>query len=118
LSIERSHKSLKGECIRPGTPLSLEDARRLVEAYVEHFNNVHLNSAIGYIAPKDMVAGHQQEIQDAVTGNLKSLQKHFSGNATSMIGLCQEGKSSPDALRRSASVNSFWSFAALFWPGK
>jgi putative transposase len=32
--IERWHKSLKGECIRPGTPLSLEDARRLVEGYV------------------------------------------------------------------------------------
>src|SRR5438477_12467092 len=31
--IERWHKSLKGECIRPGTPLSLEDARRLVEGY-------------------------------------------------------------------------------------
>ena len=30
--IERWHKSLKGECIRPGTPLSLEDARRLVGA--------------------------------------------------------------------------------------
>jgi hypothetical protein len=59
----RWHKSLKGECIRPGTPLSLEDARRLVEGYVEHYNNVRLNSAIGYITPKDMLAGHQQEIQ-------------------------------------------------------
>jgi putative transposase len=58
--IERWHKSLKGECIGPGTPLSLEDARRLVEGYVEHSNNVRLNSAIGYITPKDM---HQQEIQ-------------------------------------------------------
>src|SRR5215470_7084207 len=55
--IERWHKSLKGECIRPGTPLSLEDARRLVEGYVEHYNNVRLNSAIGYITPKDMLAG-------------------------------------------------------------
>jgi hypothetical protein len=61
--IERWHKSLKGECIRPGTPLSLEDARRLVKGYVEHYNNVRLNSAIGYITPKDMLAGHQQEIQ-------------------------------------------------------
>jgi putative transposase len=61
--IERWHKSLKAECIRPGTPLSLEDARRLVEGYVEHYNNVRLNSAIGYITPKDMLAGHQQEIQ-------------------------------------------------------
>jgi putative transposase len=34
--IERWHKSLKPECIRPGTPLSLEDARRLVQGYVEH----------------------------------------------------------------------------------
>jgi hypothetical protein len=25
--IERWHKTLKGECIRPGTPLSLDDAR-------------------------------------------------------------------------------------------
>jgi transposase InsO family protein len=31
--IERWHKSLKSERIRPGTPLSLEDARRLVEDY-------------------------------------------------------------------------------------
>jgi putative transposase len=61
--IERWHKSLKGECIRPGTPLSLEDARRLVKGYVEHYNNVRLNSAVGYITPKDMLAGHQQEIQ-------------------------------------------------------
>jgi hypothetical protein len=59
--IERWHKSLKGECIRPRTPLSLDDARRLVEGYVEHYNNVRLNSAVGYITPKDMLAGRQQE---------------------------------------------------------
>src|SRR5271157_125921 len=43
---ERWHKSLKGGCTRLGTPLSLEDARRLAEGYVEHYNNVRLNSAI------------------------------------------------------------------------
>ena len=53
--IERWHKSLKSECIRPGTPLSLDDARRLVEGYVDHYNNVRLNSATGYITPKDML---------------------------------------------------------------
>src|SRR5438105_13091281 len=61
--IERWHKSLKGECIRPGTPLSLEDARRVVEGYVEHYKNIRLRSDIGYITPKDMLAGYQQEIQ-------------------------------------------------------
>ena len=29
---------------------------------MEHYNNVSLNSATGYITPKDMLAGHQQEI--------------------------------------------------------
>src|SRR6202158_3482153 len=60
--IERWHKSIKGECIRPGTPLSLDDARRLVSGYVDHYNSVRLNSATGYITPKDMLAGRQQEI--------------------------------------------------------
>jgi len=26
--LERYHRTIKGDCIRPGTPLSLEDARR------------------------------------------------------------------------------------------
>jgi putative transposase len=60
--IERWHKSLKSECIRPGTPLSLNDALRLVQAYVEHYNSTRLNGAIGYITPKDMLAGRQHEI--------------------------------------------------------
>jgi len=60
--IERWHQSLKGECIRPGTPLSLEDARRLVTQFIEHYNNVRLHSAIGYVTPADMLAGRQPQI--------------------------------------------------------
>src|SRR5438309_12108719 len=73
--IERWHKSLKGECIRPGTPLSLDDARRLVEGYVEHYNDVRLNSAIGYIMPNDRLAGRQQEIQAERYRRLKEARK-------------------------------------------
>jgi hypothetical protein len=36
--------------------LSLDDARRPVEVRVEHDNNVRLNSAIGYITPRDTIA--------------------------------------------------------------
>ncbi len=60
--IERWHKSIKSECIRPGTPLSLDEAQHLVQDYVEYYNNIRLHSAIGYIAPKDMLAGRQLEI--------------------------------------------------------
>ena len=35
----------------------------MASGYAEHYNNVRLNSATGYITPKDMLAGHQQEIQ-------------------------------------------------------
>ena len=63
--IERWHKSLKGECIRPGTPLTKEDARQLIEKYVDHYNTVRLHSAIGFVTPADMLAGRQQEIHTA-----------------------------------------------------
>ena len=73
--IERWHKSLKGECIRPGTPLSLEDARQLVDGYVEHYNDVRLNSAIGYVTPKDTLAGRQQEIHTERDRKLEAARK-------------------------------------------
>lgn len=60
--LERWHGSLKRECIRPGTPLSLEDARRLVARYVEHYNDVRLHSAIGYVTPRDRLEGRQQQV--------------------------------------------------------
>jgi transposase InsO family protein len=60
--IERWHRSLKGECIRPGTPLSLEDARRLVGGYVRHYNEVRLHSAIGYVTPAAKLAGRETTI--------------------------------------------------------
>lgn len=60
--IERWHKTLKGECIRVQTPLSLEDARRIVAEYVTHYNEIRLHSAIGYITPKDRLEGRQEEI--------------------------------------------------------
>ena len=60
--IERWHKSLKKECIRPGTPLSLEDARSLVEGYVAHYNTKRLHSAIGYVTPQAQLEGRADAI--------------------------------------------------------
>ena len=53
--IERWHQSLKGECIRPGVPLSTEDAGHLVARYIDHYNRVRLRSTIGYVAPPGQV---------------------------------------------------------------
>lgn len=60
--IERWHKTLKGDCIRVHVPLSLDDARRIVADYVGHYHNIRLHSAIGYITPKDKLAGRDPEI--------------------------------------------------------
>jgi putative transposase len=60
--IERWHGSLKSECIRPGTPLSLEDAQRMTGQYIERYNNQRLHSAIGYVTPKDKLEGREQQI--------------------------------------------------------
>lgn len=60
--IERWHQSLKSECLRPKTPLSLEDAQRLVGEFVEHYNRVRLHSTIGFIAPQDKLNGREGAI--------------------------------------------------------
>ena len=59
---ERWHGTVKTECIRPQTPLSLEEARRVVAEFVEHYNHVRLHSAIGYIAPSDKLEGRAEAI--------------------------------------------------------
>ena len=51
--LERWHKSLKHECIRPSCPATLDEARRRVADYVEHYNHVRLHSALRYITPAD-----------------------------------------------------------------
>jgi len=60
--LERFHQTIKDECIRPGVPLSLDDARRIVGKYIEHYNTVRLHSAIGYRAPADKLNGLDQVI--------------------------------------------------------
>jgi len=60
--IERFHRTIKGDCIRTETPLSLEDARRIVARYVEYYNGVRLHSAIGYITPQDKLEGREKAI--------------------------------------------------------
>ena len=87
--LERWHKSLKSECIRRLTPLTLEDARRLIQNYVNNYNTVRLHSAIGYVTPQDMLAGHQAEIHAARDRKLEEARRRRQHRrqpaATSML---------------------------------
>lgn len=60
------------ECIRPGTPFSLEDERRLMQGYLEHYNNVRLNGAM-YLIERNFC--------------LEEVKIHRQGNNQEFFGL-------------------------------
>jgi len=48
--------------MRPKAPSSLEEARRLVAAFVEYYKHQRLHSAIGFIMPADVLARRAKSI--------------------------------------------------------
>ncbi len=60
--IERWHKSLKSESIRMFPPGSLDEARQVVQRFVDHYNNRRLHSAVGYVTPADRLNGRHEAI--------------------------------------------------------
>lgn len=78
--MERWHKTIKGECIRPGCPLTVEDARSLVAKYVKEYNTDRLHSAIGYVIPKDELEGradiiHRERDSKLEQGRLARIER-------------------------------------------
>jgi hypothetical protein len=51
------HQTLKGDALRPASPATGEKARRIIARFVDHYNRVRLQSALGYVAPLAFVAG-------------------------------------------------------------
>ena len=60
--MERWNGSIKSECIRPGVPLSRDDAERLIAQYIAVYNDQRLHSSLGYVTPKDMLDNRRAEI--------------------------------------------------------
>ena len=73
--LERYHRTLKEQAIRPKTPLTLEDARRVVGDFVEHYNKVRLHSALGYVTPQDRLEGRHTEIYAARDRKLEAARE-------------------------------------------
>jgi len=60
--IERWHKTIKQECIRPKVPLSLVEARDQIADCILYYNDERLHSSLGYIAPKVKLEGRDKQI--------------------------------------------------------
>lgn len=73
--IERWHRTIKNTAIRPGSPLSVEDARRLVAGFVEYYNTVRLHSTIGFVTPRDKLEGRDGLIQQKRDRKLENARK-------------------------------------------
>jgi putative transposase len=60
--LERWHASLKGECIRPLSPESADEARGMIARYIQDYNHVRLHAALGYVTPQTKLEGKEQEV--------------------------------------------------------
>jgi putative transposase len=74
--LERFHRTIKADCIRPGTPLTVQDARRIVANFVTHYNEVRLHSALGYVPPATKLDGREQEVFDGRDAKLAAARQH------------------------------------------
>lgn len=74
--IERWHGTLKQDCIRASTPLSLAQARDSVAGFIAHYNGVRLHSAIGYITPEDRLHNRHIEIFKARDQKLEAARQN------------------------------------------
>jgi transposase InsO family protein len=73
--LERFHRTLKEQAIRPKTPLTLEDAKRIVGDFINHYNLTRLHSAIGYVTPADRLAGRHLTIFSARDKKLEAARE-------------------------------------------
>jgi putative transposase len=85
--IERWHGSLKAEAVRPKTPLSLEDARRVVGNFVEEYNTARLHSAIGYVTPHDRLEGRHTQIWEERDRKLEAARARRAAKREQARGL-------------------------------
>jgi len=92
--LERYHRTIKADCIRPGTPLTLEDARRLVTRFVRHYNEVRLHSALGYVSPATKLAGREQEVFAQRDAKLQAARHQRQQHRAETVRHKQSGRSS------------------------
>ncbi len=60
--IERFYRTIKSECIRWSSFLSIADARRIIADFIDVYNTERLHSALDYIAPLNILLGRKDAI--------------------------------------------------------
>lgn len=101
----RFYVAQRHRCFRRRTrlpPLSAEDANRLIEKFVRHYNQVRLHSAIGDIAPQDKLVRREQEIFDERDRKLEAARLHHAQRRQAWRGTLQEVRSQTPCYNKDA----------------
>lgn len=79
----------------------MDDARRLIQRYVDHYNTVRLHSAIGFVAPQNMLAGRQVEIHAGRDRKLEAARQQRQLRRHCGLTLIKEGTQCTTAKAKS-----------------
>ena len=110
--IERWHKTIKTECIRPGVLLSLDDAREVIAGYIEHYNTTRLHSSIGYVTPETKLNGLEKQVfkdRDAKLEAARASRKEKrrrQHNKQSIANAINSARPSPAGASQPCTMNS------------
>jgi putative transposase len=99
--IERFHRTLKADAIRPKAPASLLQAQKVVADFVVHYNEQRLHSAIGYVTPADMLANRQAAIWKSRDQKLEAARERRRKRRTDHIPIpLSVMKTAPQSVSR------------------
>jgi putative transposase len=93
---ERFFRTSKSEFIRKHSFLSLEDLKRQLARYINHYNHKRLHSSIGYITPYDMLQGNQERI---FSERKEKLRRAYENRIRQRLQLNGSQVSSPGVIR-------------------
>ena len=83
--IERLFRTIKSDCIRKYSFLSLEDARKQINEYIQYYNHKRLHSAIFYVTPFDKLTGRDEKIiksREEKLANARELRVKYNTKST------------------------------------
>jgi putative transposase len=59
--LERFHRSIGIECLRTNSFITIDDTRKIIARYIDHYNCKRLHSALCYLTPEDFMLGREKE---------------------------------------------------------
>lgn len=77
--LDRFHKTIKSEGIRPMTPLTIEDARKVAGEFIRRYNEERLHSGIGYVTPKTRLEGKHEALFEERDRKLDEARQRRAG---------------------------------------